>query len=324
MQLRLFRSAWGLSHLRSHPVRTLREVRAAGYDGVEASLIDIGGSAADRREFCAMAADEGMQLILSAYSSWPNYEGPVGALQPPRVHLARFRAELEAIAELHSARGAASAVVRINGHSGSDAWSEAEARDYLGAALEISANFGDALPPLSHETHRGRILSCPFLSARLLSALPTLRLTSDLSHWVIKAERMLDEADEQQLLADAIAPAVDHIHARIGTPQTPQVAKPTASSCAKSAERFYSFWEEVWSARETRSLSARASYMSATVEYGPVEHASSGEYCGYTPVNISGAPIAGIGLDGTLAVAAAELRRRFELWHARFGRRADI
>jgi len=53
---------------------------------------------------------------------------------------------------------------------------------------------------------------------------PSLRLTSDFSHWVVKCERLLDSAEELRLLTSTIAPAVDHVHARIGTAQSPQVA----------------------------------------------------------------------------------------------------
>ena len=41
---------------------------------------------------------------------------------------------------------------------------------------------------------------------------------------MVKCERLLDSAEERRLLTSTIAPAVDHVHARIGTAQSPQVA----------------------------------------------------------------------------------------------------
>ena len=60
-----------------------------------------------------------------------------------------------------------------------------------------------------------------------------------------------------------------------------------------AAERFYSFWTDVWTAAQRRSLSRRD--FTATVEYGPLEdgttqHGARGDYAGYTPVDRAGAP----------------------------------
>jgi len=77
-------------------------------------------------------------------------------------------------------------------------------------------------------------------------------------------------------------------------------------------------------------VSGRAAVATATVEYGPSEygppaqHGARGDYAGYTPVDRAGAPVAGCGLDDTLASASAELRQRFEVWHRDVQRRMDL
>ena len=76
MRLLVLRSAWGLRGLRDAPARTLAGLRSAGFDGLEASLEDLGASAEARAEAVRAARDEGLSLIISAYSSWANYEGP--------------------------------------------------------------------------------------------------------------------------------------------------------------------------------------------------------------------------------------------------------
>jgi hypothetical protein len=244
----------------------------------------------------------------------PPRRSPLPAFSgPPSAHLDRLTRELEAIAEASVAAGPLSPVLRVNAHSGSDAWSEDEAAAFLASAVEAASRIGEALPPVSHETHRGRALCCPFATARLLRRVPQLRLTSDLSHWVVKTERMLDTAPEQELLLGRVAPAVDHLHARVGTPQAPQVASLAESATtARAAERFYGWWEACWAAAEARSLSSRDSTLTATVEYGPAELGEDGQVLAgsYSPLDLHGRHVSGVGLDDTLAAAAAALRSR--------------
>ena len=76
-------------------------------------------------------------------------------------------------------------------------------------------------------------------------------------------------------------------------------------------------------------MSGRAAVATATVEYGPSEygpaqHGARGDYAGYTPVDRAGAPVAGCGLDDTLASASEELRAHFEVWHRDVQRRMDL
>lgn len=315
MRLLQLRSAWGISGLRADAPRALAVVARAGWDGLEASLDDIGADSRERRAFCRAARAEGVPLILSAYSSWPNYEGPADAGRPVAEHVESMLRSLESIAELNAAeRGC----LRVNAHSGTDAWSEDEARHFFEAVGEGSRVFGGALPAVSHETHRGRYLCCAFATARLLAELPSLRLTCDFSHWAVKHERLLDEPTEAELLRERIAPAVDHIHARLGTAQAPQLADPDDPKHRRAAERFYAFWEQCWSAQAeaAREAGAAEPVLTATMEYGPAEWSGADEYAGYTPVDLSGRPVARRELDATLTVARDALRRRFERWQA--------
>ena len=64
--------------------------------------------------------------------------------------------------------------------------------------------------------------------------------------------------------------------------------------------------------------------VTATVEYGPVEYDERGDYAGYTPIDGAGEPVAGCTLDRTLAVASAELRERFDVWHQDVNRRIQL
>ena len=90
MRLKLLRSAWGLGEaLTCRAPHTIEKLRAAGYHGLEASLSDMGSTPSDRRDFVRAARTGGLQLVLSAYSSWPNYEGPFDAQAKHAVHVRR-------------------------------------------------------------------------------------------------------------------------------------------------------------------------------------------------------------------------------------------
>ena len=314
MRLLLLRSAWGLPRIRNDPRRTIAAVRTAGFDGIEASLEDIGESFSERKALVAAAQAEGATLVLSAYSSWTSYIGPYDARSSAREHAANLKRELQSIAELATSLPGRSPVLKVNAHSGSDAWNENQAHEFFDAVMTEQAAIGSALPPVSHETHRGRYLCCPFATARMLALVPTLRLTSDFSHWVVKCERLLDTPEERALLESIIAPAVDHIHARIATAQSPQVLDVAHSSVRRAAERHYEWWEQVWAVHEATSHSR---VITATVEYGPIEVAEDGEYVGYTPASMELKPVAGADFCTTLETARHALERRFELWHGR-------
>ena len=117
MRLLLLRSAWGLGEvLRADAPRAIERLLVdQGFDGLEASLTDIGADAAQRRRFLRCARERGVRLVLSAYSSWPNYEGPFDSVSTREQHEARLLGEIAAIAELHAEHGG---VVGINAHSG--------------------------------------------------------------------------------------------------------------------------------------------------------------------------------------------------------------
>jgi len=153
-------------------------------------------------------------------------------------------------------------------------WSDGEAVAFFDAIHRGLGKLGTGVPRVSHETHRGRLLSSPFSTARILDALPVEKrpwLTSDFSHWVTTsglsfpvvsndasdfplkraracaalilnlcslAERLLDTPKERELLA-RLVPSVVHLHARLGTPQTPQVDRICNAHQAESRERFY-------------------------------------------------------------------------------------
>eukprot|EP00628_Pelagophyceae_sp_CCMP2097_P017871 CAMPEP_0206845714 /NCGR_PEP_ID=MMETSP0975-20121206/24627_1 /ASSEMBLY_ACC=CAM_ASM_000399 /TAXON_ID=483370 /ORGANISM="non described non described, Strain CCMP2097" /LENGTH=356 /DNA_ID=CAMNT_0054388299 /DNA_START=46 /DNA_END=1113 /DNA_ORIENTATION=+ len=76
-----------------------------------------------------------------------------------------------------------------NVHGGVDSWGNEERSKFFDAADDVENDSG---LPLAHETHRMRALSTPWATRDALAAFPKLKLTADLSHWVIVAERAFD------------------------------------------------------------------------------------------------------------------------------------
>ena len=110
----------------------------------------------------------------------------------------------------------------INSHSGCDSWSADTARAFFERALAVEAEVGALI---CHETHRGRVLYNPWATRDLCRALPGLKLTADLSHFCVVAERVFDadDADWKEVMVE-VARATRHVHARVGYAQGPQVS----------------------------------------------------------------------------------------------------
>lgn len=144
--------------------------------------------------------------------------------------------------------------------AGCDAWSLEQSVDFFGKALEIAEELG---VPASFETHRSRATFTPWSTAEVLRQLPALRLTCDFSHWCCVCERLvLDE--EPELLALFVSRA-QHIHARVGYDQGPQVPHPAAPEYQAALAAHERWWSEIWQAK----AGADCEFVTMTPEFGP-------------------------------------------------------
>lgn len=211
MALKLIRSLWGcVQHpgfavLRSTSAQ-LDLLHSIGYDGIEGSLTDIGRTRAERSNFIKELRERDMVLVLGLYSSWQDYEDWSDLHTSPAVQWDMLQRQIEEAAALD----AGDVLIQINAHSGSDSWSETEAEQYFARATDVVID-----TPLSHETHRGRVLGNPFTAHRLCERFEKLRLTLDLSHWIVVCERLLaseSNPHELEVLATLLE-RVDHVKA---------------------------------------------------------------------------------------------------------------
>lgn len=127
---------------------------------------------------------------------------------------------------------------KINIHGGVDSWDSDEISQYFTGFLEIEKSCS---VELLHETHRGRILYSPWSTLRVFKKFPTLKLTADLSHWVVVAERHLLTEEFDQVM-EMVARQTRHIHARPCSPQHIQLGNLDDPVYKEDLECFKKYW----------------------------------------------------------------------------------
>jgi sugar phosphate isomerase/epimerase len=127
----------------------------------------------------------------------------------------------------------------INCHSGKDYFSFDDNKNFIDYTMQLSKETGIKI---CHETHRSRILYAAPVARNFMERIPGLRLTLDISHWCNVHESLLQ--DQAQTVSMALQ-RVDHIHARIGHPEGPQVNDPRAPEWEEAVKAHFSWWDKV-------------------------------------------------------------------------------
>lgn len=142
---------------------------------------------------------------------------------------------------------------------GCDAWPENQSIEFFQRAIELAAQYD---LKISFETHRSRSLFNPWITQRIVEQLPEILLTVDFSHWCVVCERLMDtELD----VINSIADNVQHIHARVGYDQGPQVPDPRAPEYEYALRAHQRWWEIIWRSQQARGFM----HTTMTPEFGP-------------------------------------------------------
>ena len=296
------------------PGSVLDCLKQRGFVGIEASLSDLGSTPSARRETVRRLAERRMHLVCGVYSSWVDYEVRWDSLHAsPSEQLKTLEGQLRDVVDVVSGSGHDEVLVHVNAHAGGDGWDECTSATFFADA----AGLEDLLPrcannsarrkvTLSYETHRGRPLGGFFAAARLCERVESLRLTLDYSHWVVGAERLVgvgvDSSSTEGRLLDALLERVDHVHARVGSPQSPQLpveGGPLGWAACRDAHA--DVWRRCWLSQMRRG----AAHNTATPEYGPPPE--------YTPVNLLGEPL--YDSDKQIDLAVSKLRHLHSEMH---------
>lgn len=243
MQFAFFCPHWGQEHL--EPAEFVARVQAAGYDGVE---MVVSPDPAERARWQRLLADHNLRFIGQVLEAGQG----------------RGFAEQLAETEVYLRNAADMQPLKINSFTGRDYFSFAQ----NSALIRRTAEVGQALGlPVVHETHRGRFTySAPALLP-YLDAFPELRLNADFSHWCCVSESYL----QAPALADCVRQALgraDHLHARVGHPQGPQVSDPRAPEWAGALHIHLEWWDELVARHRARGTAC----FTITPEFGPAPY----------------------------------------------------
>lgn len=233
-ELRIMATNWGFS---GNAEQFCASAKKEGYDGIE---VWMPGDDKGRNEIANAAAKHGLALGL-LFGGWD---------KDAVKHLTQFKEGLQAAAALKP--------IYINTHSGRDHFTMEQNKGFMQFTSALSASSGI---PVYHETHRGRSLFAAHVTRDFIKAVPDLRLTLDISHWCAVHESTLEDQEETVALA---LERTDHIHARIGHSEGPQVNDPRAPEWEQVVKRHLSWWDTVV---ERKRKEGRR--MTILTEFGP-------------------------------------------------------
>ncbi|MDP4657380.1 MAG: sugar phosphate isomerase/epimerase [Algoriphagus sp.] len=146
--------------------------------------------------------------------------------------------------------------VKVNSHTGNDFWPLEQNLAFIELGDRYAKQVGI---PVLHETHRGRFSYTLPEAVAMLRNFPNLKYTLDVSHWMVVHERLLTESDP---LLQEIFPSVDHIHARVGFAEGPQVPNPAAPEWKNEVKAHLDIWEKI-------IRSQKGKVFTVTTEFGP-------------------------------------------------------
>jgi sugar phosphate isomerase/epimerase len=147
----------------------------------------------------------------------------------------------------------------INSHTGKDFFDFEANLNILHLTEAIASKSGI---PIWHEIHRGRFSFHLRTLLDYLNVFPNLKLIADLSHFCVVSES--DLSDQQELLTQ-IYPNIQHIHARVGFEQSPQVNHPFAPEWQTQLDQYTTWWKEIIALQSQNG----AAYLTITPEFGP-------------------------------------------------------
>ncbi len=242
MQLQIFKTMWGFN---GSTREAINQALAANMQGIE-------GPAP-----ATTSAQHNMAELLSAHNLQFIAEiTTAGTYVPDRQatllqHLFSLETKLDYSAAMNP--------LFVTCLGGCDAWPENKSVEFFHRAMELAQQYGVTI---SFETHRSRSLFNPWITQRIVEQLPDIRLTVDFSHWCVVCERLMDTELE---VMQAIAGNVQHIHARVGYEQGPQVPDPRAPEYIYALRAHQDWWEIIWRSQ----LTQHTPFTTMTPEFGP-------------------------------------------------------
>lgn len=234
--IQFFCPRWGSEHL-SWPV-FIQQVKEAGYDGIEFAIAHT-TTRQELDEVWNLAQQKGLDIIPQHYDTQS-----AAVAQHIELTLAWFEKIKPYPAK------------KINSQTGRDFFSMEENTRVLEAVRQATTG-----QIVCHETHRGKFSFAAHITQQYLKVIPWLELTLDMSHWVCVAES--DLADQKPAMEEAVT-RTQHIHARIGFSEGPQITDPRLAEWQEAVALHLHWWDRV-----VQCMREKQQALTISAEFGP-------------------------------------------------------
>ncbi|MBL7747942.1 MAG: TIM barrel protein [Chitinophagaceae bacterium] len=217
-QLKILATNWGYDgSMDSFCAKAKKE----GYDGIENWWPD---EKKEQDEMFTALKKYGLEVGF-LYGAWQS---------DPAEHLEQFKKIMDTIAKQNI-----QVPLYINLHSGRDYFSFEDNCKFIDYTNTLAKETGMLI---CHETHRGRMMYAAHVTKAFIQKYPQLKLTLDISHWCNVHESLLDD---QVSSVDLALERTEHIHARIGYAEGPQVNDPRAPEWEGTVKQHFAWWDKV-------------------------------------------------------------------------------
>lgn len=178
-----------------------------------------------------------------------------GSQSDPVAHLESFKKMINAAVK------APQRPLYINCHSGRDYFTYEQNKLFIDHTTQLHQQTGITI---CHESHRSRMLFAAHVARNFIEKNEALKLTLDISHWCNVHESLLQ--DQQETVALALS-RVEHIHARVGHPEGPQVNDPRAPEWNNALQAHFNWWDTVIARKKKEG-----GRMTILTEFGPPDY----------------------------------------------------
>jgi sugar phosphate isomerase/epimerase len=240
MELKIFCPRWGSENIKLNDF--FKQAKLQGYNGIEYAIAsDLPIPIID--DIFNIAAKEDMLLIAQHYDTdEADYHKHYDAYNSWLWKMNDYKPFI------------------INSQTGKDFFSFEENTSLINEAMKFAQDTGIKV---YHETHRNKFSFAAHITREYLQKMPDLQITLDASHWVCVAESFLENQREAMQLA---IERTEHIHARVGYEEGPQVPDPRVPEWQHALNMHLNWWDKVV---ERKRLEGADAILTITPEFGP-------------------------------------------------------
>ncbi|MDB5247128.1 MAG: xylose isomerase [Segetibacter sp.] len=240
MKLKFFCPRWGCENIDWDTF--LINVKKAGYNGIEYGIPNE-TTYDELEEVWEKLEKHGLEVIPQHYGT---YDADFSK------HYQRYAAWLDLVKPFKA--------LKIDSQTGKDFFTFEQNKQLIDVAVEHATSTG---VPVYHETHRNKFPFAAHITKGYLSRIPYLKITLDISHWVNVAESFLEDQQEATNLAIS---RTEHIHARVGYPEGPQVPDPRVPEWQEAVNKHIEWWDKII---ERKRAEGEDAVVTITPEFGP-------------------------------------------------------